>query len=117
VHPVHHDPSIALLYLLHYSTAELPFVVDIQGKPHHCPRRTLWPTDRNMDGAANLVDEEHFVEAMENAIDYDGAVAVLNLREQAIVAELMKRGGGKCDEHRKKQKCECHDGDQKWGAH
>jgi hypothetical protein len=47
VHPVHHDPSIALLYLLCYSTAELPFVVDIQGKPHHRPRRTLRPTDRN----------------------------------------------------------------------
>jgi hypothetical protein len=27
--------------------AELPFVVDIQGKPHHCPRRTLRPTDHN----------------------------------------------------------------------
>jgi hypothetical protein len=23
------------------------FVVDIQGKPHHHPRRTIWPTDRN----------------------------------------------------------------------
>jgi hypothetical protein len=27
-----------------------PFVVDIQGKPHHCPRRTLWPTNRNING-------------------------------------------------------------------
>jgi hypothetical protein len=33
VHPVHLDPSIAPLYLLRYSTADLPFVVDIQGKP------------------------------------------------------------------------------------
>jgi hypothetical protein len=47
VHPVHHDPSIAPLYLLRYRTAELPFAVDIQGKPHHHPCRTLWPTDRN----------------------------------------------------------------------
>jgi hypothetical protein len=49
VHPVHHYPSIALLYLLRYSTAELPFIVDIQGKPHHHPRRTLWPTNCNTD--------------------------------------------------------------------
>jgi hypothetical protein len=33
VHPVHLDPSIAPLYLLRYSTADLPFVVNIQGKP------------------------------------------------------------------------------------
>jgi hypothetical protein len=33
VHHVHLDPSIALLYLLCYSTADLPFIVDIQGKP------------------------------------------------------------------------------------
>jgi hypothetical protein len=47
VHPVHLDPSIAPLYLLRYSTADLQFVVDIQGKPHHHPCRTLRPTDRN----------------------------------------------------------------------
>jgi hypothetical protein len=27
--------------------ADLQFVVDIQGKPHHRPRRTLQPTDHN----------------------------------------------------------------------
>jgi ribosome assembly protein YihI (activator of Der GTPase) len=81
-------------------------------------KRTISESNQDwLDGAANLADKERLVEAMENAIDYDGAVAALNPREQAIVAELMKHGGGKCDEHRKKQKCECHDGDQKWGAH
>jgi hypothetical protein len=33
--------------MLCYSTADPQFVVDIQGKPHHRPRRTLRPTDRN----------------------------------------------------------------------
>jgi hypothetical protein len=47
VHHIHLDPSIALLYLLRYSTADPQFVVNIQGKPHHRPRRTLQPTDRN----------------------------------------------------------------------
>jgi hypothetical protein len=47
VHPVHLDPSIAPLYLLRYSTADLLFVVNIQGKPHHRTHRTLQPTDHN----------------------------------------------------------------------
>jgi hypothetical protein len=51
VHHVHLDPSIAPLYLLRYSTADLQFVVDIQGKPHHRPRRTLRPTDHNTQAA------------------------------------------------------------------
>jgi hypothetical protein len=47
VYHVHLDPSIALLYLLRYSTADLPFPCRHSGQTLHRPRRTLRPTDRN----------------------------------------------------------------------
>jgi hypothetical protein len=47
VHHVHLDPSIAPLYLLRYSTADLPTRCRHSGQTHHRPRRTLRPTNRN----------------------------------------------------------------------
>jgi hypothetical protein len=47
VHHVHLNPSIAPLYLLRYSTADLPTRCRHSGQTPHCPHRTLRPTDRN----------------------------------------------------------------------
>jgi hypothetical protein len=48
VHHVHLDPSIALLYLLRYSTADpLNSLSTFRANPHR-PSRTLRPTDRNI---------------------------------------------------------------------
>ena len=78
---------------------------------------TFWHISKSdqdwLDGAANLVDEECLIETMERAIDYDSGIAGLSPREWVIVEELMKLVGGKGDESVKKQKCKCHNGDQK----
>jgi hypothetical protein len=55
VHHVHLDPSIAPLYLLRYSTADLPTRCRHSGQTHHRPRRTLRPTDRNIIAFTTLL--------------------------------------------------------------
>ena len=68
-------------------------------------KRTISESDQDwLDGAANLVDEERLVETMENAIDYGSGIAGLSPKEQEIVEELTKLGGGKGDERGKKRK-------------
>jgi hypothetical protein len=44
--PCDHNP-FAPLYRLRYSPDLAHLIVDIQGKTHHRPCRTLWPTDCN----------------------------------------------------------------------
>ena len=63
-----------------------------------------------LDGAANLVDEERVVEALESATDYDGAVHTLNARDQVVFDRLTKlASGGGGGGHGTKRKCEYFD--------
>jgi hypothetical protein len=71
-------------------------------------RRTISKEDQEwLDGAANLVDEECVIETLESAADYEGAVHVLNTRDQVIFEKLTKLANGGGGEQGIKWKHEC----------
>lgn len=73
-------------------------------------KQTISEDDQDwLDGAANLVDEERVIEALESAADYESAVRTLNTRDQAIFETLTKLASGGGGGHGTKRKRECFD--------
>ncbi|KAH9042418.1 hypothetical protein EDB84DRAFT_1587355 [Lactarius hengduanensis] len=69
-------------------------------------RVTISENDQDwLDGAANLVDEVHIVETLENLVDYKSGVQALNLTDRSVFDELMKLGSRESGEHGTKRKC------------
>ena len=70
-------------------------------------KRTISEEDQDwLDDAANLVDEERVVEALESAADYKSAVHALNTRDQAIFDKLTMLASGGGGGYGTKWKCE-----------
>ena len=71
-------------------------------------KRTISEDDQEwLDGAANLVDEERIIEALESEADYEGALHALSPRDQVVVEKLTKLASGGGGENGRKRKREC----------
>jgi hypothetical protein len=57
-----------------------------------------------LDGAGNLVDEEHVIDVLENASNYERGLERLNITDRAIVQNLQTLGTGDKTASSKKQK-------------
>jgi hypothetical protein len=75
-------------------------VVDIQGKPHHCPHRTLWPTDRNN----SQLLYHHAFQSMSSVTDLQGPPSGRaqsdKIRDLKSLAKQYARDQGSCDDTR-----------------
>jgi len=47
-----------------------------------------------LDGTGNLVNEEHVIDVLENASDYERGLEGLNITDRAIVQNLQTLGTG-----------------------
>jgi hypothetical protein len=61
-----------------------------------------------LDGAGNLVDEEHVIDVLENASDYKRGLERLDVIDRAIVQNLPTLGNVNKAALSKKQKCMLH---------
>jgi hypothetical protein len=57
-----------------------------------------------LDGAGNLVDEEHVVQVLDNGSDYERGLERLDMKNRGIVRELISLGGGDKEPPSKKRK-------------
>ena len=71
-------------------------------------KKTISEDDQEwLDGAANFVDEECIIEALESEADYESAMRTLSASNQVIFDKLMKLASGGDGENGRKWKCEC----------
>ncbi|KAL4065698.1 hypothetical protein V8B97DRAFT_2069617 [Scleroderma yunnanense] len=73
---------------------------DLQAKKKLSEQDEQW-----LDGEGNLVDEEHIVDLLERASDYERSLTQLNLNDNCVIQKLQDLANAHSKEPRKKCKC------------